>query len=86
MSYEEFLRWTVYRNQFGSLNLGMRVDRAVARALTVWVNSISKGKKYKLQDFSPYDQAKNTVDLSDAQSVFKALKGVSNGVSRDPNP
>lgn len=83
MSYSEFVNWCLYRDQCGTLNVGLRVDRAVARHIAAYLNSISKNRKFKPDEFSPYDQHHSDVDVSDVNQVFNVLKGVANGVSRD---
>lgn len=79
MSYAEFLNWCEYRNRQGSLHLGMRIDRAVSRAMAMYYNSHSRDKKVKSGDFSPYDAQKNTVDINNPEAVFGVLKGLANG-------
>lgn len=56
MDADEFLSWCRYRNRFGSFNLGMRIDRAVARALANYFSANSK-QRYSIADFSPFDMA-----------------------------
>jgi len=58
--------------------MGMRIDRAVSRALATHFNSISKVTKFKPTDFSPYDEAQ-AVNVNDPQQMFTVLKGLSNG-------
>jgi hypothetical protein len=58
--------------------MGMRVDRAVSRALAAYFNSMSKGTKLKPTDFSPYDEQK-AVNVEDPQEVFNVLKGLAHG-------
>lgn len=79
MSYAEFLDWCRYRQQYGSLNIGMRVDRAVARHIAVHLNTKSQGRKFKADEFSPYDNRRSKVDINDPEAVFTVLKGLSNG-------
>jgi len=84
MTYSEFLAWCEYRAKYGTLHTGMRVDRAVARAITAYFNSISS-KKFKPEDFSPYDQGNSKTNVDDPNAVFEVLKGLSNGVTRNTN-
>lgn len=81
MSYDEFVAWCKYRSLQGGLNIGLRVDRAVSRALAVYFNAMSKGKKLKPHDFSPYDQ-ESPVDVDDVDQVFNTLKSIAHGKSR----
>lgn len=55
VSFHEFRSWVAYQNSRGSLNQGMRIDRAVGRAAAFFGNSMSKGKRLTAVDFSPYD-------------------------------
>lgn len=57
MTYAEFLSWCHYRARYGSLNVGMKVDRAVARAMALAVRMVSKNSKLVEVDFSPFDLA-----------------------------
>lgn len=63
MSYSEFLSWCRYRAKYGSFNDGMRIDRAVGRALANFF-SANSSKTYSIVDFSPYDKA-----IDDARPV-----------------
>ena len=57
MSYSEFLDWVWYRNRWGSLHPGMRIDRAIARPAAFFGSAyVKKGKQLSPQDFSPHDQ------------------------------
>jgi hypothetical protein len=85
VSYDEFIRWCQFREKYGSLHVGMRVDRAIARGLALYVNSLSS-RKVKPQDFSPYDQARSSVDVDDPEAMYALLKGVANGNTRDTDP
>lgn len=62
----------------------MRVDRAIARNITAYLNSISS-KKFKPDEFSPYDQHNSATNVDDPNAVFEVLKGLSNGVTRNTN-
>ena len=79
MSYSEFVAWCEYRNRQGSLHIGMRIDRAVARAMASYFSAMSKTKRYKVDDFSPFDAQNNRLDMSDPAAVFSALKGMTDG-------
>jgi hypothetical protein len=79
MTYDEFLRWCEFRNTQGSLHVGMRIDRAVSRALANYFSAMTRGKRFKPTDFSPYDQQSSKVDIDDPDAVFNVLKGVTNG-------
>lgn len=83
MSYAEFVNWCQYRHQYGSLHVGMRVDRAIARHIAAYLNSISKSTKFKPDEFSPYDQAASRTNVDDVDQVFNVLKGIANGVPRN---
>jgi len=82
MPYSEFVNWCEYRRRQGGLNVGLRIDRAISRALSAHFNSMSKGSKFKPLDFSPYDAEKQGVDVNDPQSMLMALKGATNGKTR----
>lgn len=84
MTYSEFVRWCKFREQYGPLHVGMRVDRAIARHIAAYLNSVSRNQKFKAEEFSPYDQQRQSVDLNDPQAVFAVLKGLSkDGITRD---
>lgn len=74
MSYNEFVQWIAYRNRWGTLHLGMRIDRATARGAALF----SRGS-VTVQDLSPYDKARATERASDPKTVFEYLKGISSG-------
>lgn len=74
MSYREFLDWIKYRNRWGPLHFGMRIDRAVARPSAVFAGMYSKGK-IGFHDFSPYD-VERTKKAESPQEVFEYLKGI----------
>ena len=80
LSYAEFVDWCRYRDQFGSMHMGMRIDRAVARHIAAYLNTLSK-RTFRAEDFSPYDQpaARAPVDVNDLNAVWQVLKGVSDG-------
>jgi hypothetical protein len=85
MTYSEFLSWCEYRSKYGTLHIGMRIDRAIARHICVYLNSLSRNRRFKPEEFSPYDQHKSSTDVDDPEAVFDLLKGLSNGVTRDTN-
>ena len=74
MSYSEFVQWIAYRNRWGSLHLGMRIDRATARGAALFARGA-----VTVDDLSPYDKARATERASDPQAVFNYLKGISRG-------
>lgn len=56
LSYPEFMTWMKYRNQRGSLNVGMRVERGSALLATLYANT-HRGKDaqpYQLHEFAPH--------------------------------
>lgn len=61
ITYEEYLSWIAYKNQTGSLNLGLRVERA--GALTAWA---MRGGKF--EDYLPQRN-----ELSDEELLKKAM-------------
>lgn len=63
MPATEYLEWCKYRAKYGSFNVGMRIDRAVGRALANYFSANSR-KSYSIEDFSPYDKA-----IMDAMSI-----------------
>jgi hypothetical protein len=80
LTHRETCAWVNYIRKRGSLNLGARIDQAVARWMTLWVNS--QGGKAQLSDFMPYadrplESVKTedaTATLTDAFHLFNALK------------
>jgi len=79
MSYTEFLAWCRYRNKYGSLHLGMRVDRAFARVAAFFGNVFSSKKDLKPEDFSPMDKTimeAKAVEDGSVDQVFSLLKNV----------
>ncbi|MBI46761.1 MAG: hypothetical protein CMG91_04730 [Marinobacter sp.] len=54
VSYTEFLLWSQYRQRRGSLNTGMRVERAGALIATILAN---QNRKSDSQPFSFYSLA-----------------------------
>lgn len=76
MAYSEFVSWCKYRSKYGSLHGGMRIDRAVARAIAYYFSANSK-KSFDPADFSPFDQ----VDKEDKSidEVFGLLAQASHG-------
>lgn len=80
ISYSEFLAWCGYRNKYGSLHLGMRLDRSVARSTAFFGNMMSGKKSLKMQDFSPNDQEQET--LGSIEDVFGLLSG-KHGVTKN---
>lgn len=68
MSYSEFLDWCKYREYWGPLHLGMRIDKAVARFL---VHRFSSPKqRFKLHDFSPFDKMARDRKVLDSPDAF----------------
>lgn len=56
MTWSEYLAWCQFRAKYGPLHVGMRVDRAVARAIANYFSANSK-RRYSVLDFSPFDKA-----------------------------
>lgn len=54
ISHREFLCWAQYRAKRGSLNIGMRVERASALLAALYANSKSKNGGYGISDFAPH--------------------------------
>lgn len=82
LSYPEFLSWIRYRNKWGSLHVGMRLDRSVGRSSAFFGNMLSKGKSLKPDDFSPYDAAQEDDEDVSFEEAFAMLKAVSTKDSR----
>lgn len=57
ISYPEFLTWCAFRRKRGTLNPGLRIDRAAALLASLYVNAHSKDGKHTLYDFTPYEEA-----------------------------
>lgn len=53
MSYVEFCQWCRYRRQFGSMNVGMRVEHGAAMNASLFASANSK-RSYKIFDFAPH--------------------------------
>lgn len=70
LSYNEFCDWVRYRNMRGTLNLGLRTEWAVGQTLSVYANSKSKKKSFKLYDFTPHID-EPPVSLDQAMEVWK---------------
>ena len=78
MSWEEFLSWCAYRDKYGSLHEGMRLDRAVGRAAAFFGNMMAGKKQLVPEDFSPFDRRirdNMTIDeqIDEALSNFPRL-------------
>lgn len=54
----------------GTLNLGLRTEWAVGQTLSVYANSKSKKKSFKLYDFTPHID-EPPVSLDQAMEVWK---------------
>lgn len=76
MTWPEFLDWVKYQNVRGSLNQGMRIDRAVGRAAAFFGNGMSKGKRLSYVDFSPYDAPVENDEECSIQEAFALLTAV----------
>jgi hypothetical protein len=77
ISYAEFVDWCRYRAKWGSLNLGMRVDRAVAHAMRLYFNAHSKTANLKHPDLSPFDEAaRRGVDVDSPDEMFALLSSL----------
>lgn len=73
MSYSEFLDWCKYREHWGSLNIGMRIDRAVARFIYYRFGKSSLA----IKNFSPYDKlADDRKVLESPEDFFQKLQGI----------
>ena len=73
MGYPEFLSWVSYRNRYGTLHQGMRIDRAIGRFMAFWGNSKSKNGGFTYADFSPYDKPKEP-EQGDIHQAFALLQ------------
>jgi len=65
MTYEEYLQWVKYRNKRGSLNNGLRIERAGAILAQMTANRYRKegSTPYKFYDFAPHhDEPELTVE------------------------
>jgi hypothetical protein len=56
LSYHEFLRWVRYREDRGSLNVGMRVERNIAVLASMFANVNTKQGGYTMYDFAPHHE------------------------------
>lgn len=55
MTFRELSIWMAYRARFGPLDIGRRVDHAMAVVSTTYANSKSK-RRFKLTDFLPWER------------------------------
>jgi len=58
ISYEEFIRWVVYRKKRGSLHFGMRIEKSSALLAQIIANRY-RGKDdppFSLYDFTPHEE------------------------------
>jgi hypothetical protein len=77
MSYTEFVSWCRYRNKYGGLHIGMRIDRAFGRVAAFFGNAFSTNKDLQPDDFSPMDKAiKESAEAEQGSihEVFAMLK------------
>lgn len=74
MTYQEYISWIKYRNRWGTLHFGMRIDRAIARAAAFFGNFLSRKRSLKSDDFSPHDQKQDRVGSVD--EVFSLLSSM----------
>lgn len=58
LSYAEFCQWVAYRQKRGSLNLGLRTERATGLLATLYANTHRKkdAPAYQLWDFLPNEE------------------------------
>jgi hypothetical protein len=56
ISYNEFIRWVIYRKKRGSLNVGIRIEHDLAIIASMFANRYrEKGSMpYKVYDFAPH--------------------------------
>ena len=75
----EFMDWCLFRQKYGMLHPGMRIDRAVARVGAYFGNAMAGRKALTWRDFSPYDAAiENERELTNSE-ILEALKGIAHG-------
>ncbi|WP_394243892.1 hypothetical protein [Halopseudomonas laoshanensis] len=67
--------WYRYRAKRGTLNLGMRIDRAASRILCTYFNSLAKRDVFELADFSPFDE-KLKPEEGSIEQAFAILSAV----------
>lgn len=79
LSWSEYLVWLKFRQKYGSLHHGMRVDRAVARAASFFGNAMSKKGGLRPEDFSPYDSAIEEAREVTNGEVFGFLASMAKG-------
>ena len=76
MSYAEAVQWVEYMRRRGSLNVGQRVEAAIA-VLSTQVNR-ALGGKAEFSDFAPHwDQPEP--QLEDIAKLFGAVRRSDNG-------
>ncbi len=79
LSWSEYLVWLKFRQKYGSLHQGMRVDRAVARAASFFGNAMSKRGGLRPEDFSPYDAAIEEDREVSNEEAFSFLASMAKG-------
>lgn len=56
MSYEEAVQWAKYRRERGSLNLALRIERAVAQLSFMYACVNMKNPPKSIYEFLPYEK------------------------------
>lgn len=79
LTWPEYLVWLKFRQKYGSLHHGMRVDRAVARAASFFGNAMSKKSVLRQEDFSPYDAAIEESREVTNEEIFGFLTSMAKG-------
>lgn len=71
--------WQKYRQKYGSLHWGMRLDRSMARFTALFANFKAGRQAHEWRDFSPYDAAiEDNRELTNSE-VFDFLASMAQG-------
>lgn len=76
ITQKEAIAWSVYRNKYGSLNLGRRLEQGIALLAAAVINS--QGGKADVADFMPHEPKpeEKVADINEVFGLFKKLKKV----------
>ena len=74
MNYPEFLSWIQFRNRWGTLHPGLRIDRAIARSSAFFGNMMARKNLLSPEDFSIHD--KSPEPEASPKNVYQLLSNV----------
>jgi hypothetical protein len=72
LSYREVQQWAAYRRLRGTLNWGMRIERAAALITSVYINSKQKkgSTPYSVHDLMPH-AGEQEITLEEAMKTWR---------------